>query len=141
MSVYAKGGSDSGNYVYRALNSKDYERLSQGLGLEARNPDGTWSLQQHIVNSSGTNPKAWVNDPYISTTLDYNVAEGFNNSGSKFGIVKIDLSKVQNECLKGFEIFPRVNGEAGLAYHYSVWQQEVSVKSSIPLEAIVEYIK
>lgn len=135
---YCDTGVDTENYVYRALNKKDYERLSKGLGLEARNPDGTWTLKQHIVNGSGKNPKAWENDPYISTTLDYSVAEGFN---SGYGIVKIDLSKVPNECLKGFEIFPRVYGEEGLAYFYSVWQQEVSIRKSIPLEAIVEYMK
>ncbi|WP_167958742.1 fibronectin type III domain-containing protein [Anaerosporobacter faecicola] len=137
----SKGGDPSENYVYRALNQKDYERLSNGLGLEARNPDGTWTLQQHIVNGSGTNPKAWANDPFISTTLDINVAKGFNEAGNGLGIAKIDLSKVSNESFKGFEIFPRVNGQEGLAYHYSVWQQEVSVKNSIPLEAIVGYIK
>lgn len=34
-----------------------------------------------------------------------------------------------------------VNGEAGLAYHYSVWQQEISVYQTIPFDAIVDYFK
>ena len=33
---------NSDNYVYRALNQKDYERYTNGLGLEAKNPNGSW---------------------------------------------------------------------------------------------------
>ncbi len=84
-------GSASG-YAYRALNAKDTERLSQGLGLEAKNPAGNWSLGQHITD--GSNPRAWANDPYISTTLDLKVAKAFNSSGNQLGVIKIDLSKI-----------------------------------------------
>ena len=131
------GGAD--NYVYRALNQKDYERYIKGLGLEAKNPNGNWSLKEHLVNGSGK--ASWANDPYISTTSDLNVANGFNQSGSGYGVVKIDMNKVTSASYKGYEIYTRVNGVEGLPYHYSVWQQETSVYQSIPFEAIVDYFK
>ncbi|OQB24682.1 MAG: tRNA(Glu)-specific nuclease WapA precursor [Firmicutes bacterium ADurb.Bin182] len=101
-----EGGSDS-TIVYRALNQKDYDRLGQGLGLEAKNPNGNWALDEHLVNGSSKN--SWANDPFISTTSDINVAKGFNQAGSNLGIVEIDMSKVSSSSYKGFEIYPRVN--------------------------------
>ncbi len=127
----------SGNYVCRALNQKDYERYTNGLGLEAKNPNGNWNLKEHLVNGSGK--ASWANDPYISTTSDLSIAREFNQSGSGYGIVKIDMDKVASASYKGYEIYPRVNGVEGLPYHYSVWQQETSVYQSIPFEAIVDY--
>ena len=56
-----------------------------------------------------------------------NVANGFNQSGSGYGVVKIDMNKVTSDSYKGYDIYPRVNGVEGLPYHYSVWQQEISV--------------
>lgn len=38
-------------------------------------------------------------------------------------------------------MYPRVNGVEGLPYHYSIWQQEVTVHQDIPLEAILDYYK
>ena len=127
------------NIVYRALNSKDSERLGQGLGLEAKNPVGTWKLDEHLIGGSGKS--SWANDPFISTTTDIDVARGFNQSGSNLGVVKIDLNKVPSKALKGYEIYPRVNGVEGLPYHYSIWQQEVSVYKNIPKEAIRGFVK
>lgn len=40
-----------------------------------------------------------------------------------------------------YEIFPRVNGREGLPYHYSIWQQEISVYKSIPYEAIIGFVR
>ncbi len=130
-------GTSTDNYVYRALNQKDYERYTNGLGLEAKNPDGSWSLKEHLVDGSGK--LSWVNDPYISTTSDFSVAKGFDQSGSGYGVVKIDMNKVTSASYKGYEMYPRLNGKEGLPYHYSVWQQETSVYQSIPFEAIVDY--
>ncbi|GAA0127555.1 hypothetical protein UT300019_34620 [Clostridium sp. CTA-19] len=136
----AKGAAKANeNIVYRALNSKDAERLSQGLGLEAKNSAGTWKLDEHLIGGSGK--ASWANDPFISTTTDIDVARGFNQSGSSLGIVKIDLNKVPSQALKGYKIYPRVNGVEGLPYHYSIWQQEVSVYKSIPKEAIKGFVK
>lgn len=139
-SIMLKGVSNaSENIVYRALNPKDAERLSQGLGLEAKNPAGTWKLDEHLIGGSGK--ASWANDPFISTTTDIDVARGFNQSGSNLGIVKIDLNKVPSQALKGYEIYPRVNGVEGLPYHYSIWQQETSVYQNIPIEAIKGFVK
>ena len=51
------------------------------------------------------------------------------------------MNKVTSASYKGYDIYPRVNGVEGLPYHYSVWQQEISVYQSIPFEAIVDYFK
>ncbi|NMO94324.1 RHS repeat-associated core domain-containing protein [Paenibacillus lemnae] len=132
-------GDSNENIVYRALNQKDADRLSQGLGLEAKNPNGIWKLDEHLVGGSGKG--SWANDPYISTTTDIDVARGFNQSGSNLGIVEIDLNKVPTLALKGYELYPRKNGVEGLPYHYSIWQQEVSVHQRIPKDAIKGFIK
>ena len=134
-----KRSTKASNITYRALNQKDYDRYSQGLGLEAKNPNGNWGLKEHIISGSGK--KSWLNDPYISTTTDLSVAQGFNNSGSKLGIVVIDMDKVSSASYKGYEIFSRLNGKEGLPYHYSIWQQETSVYQSIPRDAIIDYMK
>ena len=42
----------------------------QGLGLEAKNPNGNWTLEEHLVN--GSSKTSWSNDPFISTTSDLN---------------------------------------------------------------------
>gem|GEM_PF-481006 len=117
--VEGTAATTSKNIVYRALNAKDAERLSQGLGLEAKNIEGSWTLDQHLT--SGSNKISWSNDPFISTTTDINVARGFNQSGSDLGIIAVDLNKIPSgQLFKGWELFPRVNGEAGLPYHYSI---------------------
>ncbi|MCB5955155.1 hypothetical protein [Enterococcus sp. CWB-B31] len=69
------------------------------------------------------------------------VAKGFNQSESQLGVVEIDLSKVPANQLKGYENFPRVSGQEGLPYHYSVWQQETSIYQQIPPEAINGFVK
>ena len=139
QSELAGSAEGESNTVYRAINAKDAERLSQGLGLEAKNPTGSWELDEHLV--SGSNNSSWQNDPWISTTSDINIAKGINSSGSNLGVVEIDLSKVTSTQINGWEIYPRVNGEAGLPYHYSIWQQETSVLENIPIDAIRGFIK
>ncbi len=134
----SNGTTQNKDIVYRAINQKDRDRLEEGLGLEAKNPNGEWNLKEHLV--SGSSKQLWDNDPYISTTSDINVVKGFNEAGNGLGIVAIDLSKVNSNTYKGYEVYPRVNGIDGLPYHYSIWQQEVSVYQSIPLEAIVDFL-
>ena len=106
------------------------------MGLEAKNPAGKWNVSEHVTLGSGK--ASWANDPWLATTRDLNVARGFN-SGK--GIVTIDLTKVPSTQLKAWELYPRVNGEAGLPYHYSIWQQEISVFQNIPREAITGFEK
>ena len=124
------------NFVYRAINPKDAARLEAGLGLEAKNPAGTWSVGEHVKLGSGK--ASWANDPWLATTRDLDVARGFDGGR---GIIAIDLSKVPSTQLKAWELYPRLTGEAGLPYHYSIWQQEVSVFQNIPREAIKGFVK
>lgn len=125
-----------GNIVYRALNVKDVERLTSGLGLEAKNPTGSWSLGDHIALGSGK--ASWANDPWIATTPNLDVARAFDGGR---GIVAIDLDLVPSQQIRAWELYPRVNGIEGLPYHYSIWQQETSIFQSIPREAIIGPIK
>lgn len=124
------------NIVYRALNAKDAERLGAGLGLEARAPTGEWSLGEHIAN--GSKRSAWANDPWIATTKRLDVAQAFEGGN---GIIAIDLNKVRSLQQQAWQIYPRVNGADGLPYHYSFWQQEVSILQSVPREAIIGPVK
>ena len=139
MKVATGVAQSNKNIVYRAINPKDADRLSKGLSLEAKNPFGTWKLDEHLIG--GSSKSSWANDPFISTTNNISVARGFNKAGSNLGIVEIDLSKVTSQALKGYEIYPRVNGMKGLPYHYSIWQQEVSIYQNIPKNAIRGFVK
>jgi hypothetical protein len=129
---------EGGNIVYRALNSQDAETVARGDGITAKNPEGEWSLAEHLVRRSSRT--SWANDSWISTTTDQSVAEGFNQAGSKLGVVAIDLDQVPSETAEGWQIYSRLPGEAGLPYYYSIWQQEVSVFQSIPQEAILGFV-
>ena len=134
-----KAAEDAGrNIVYRALNSQDAKTVARGEGIAAKNPEGEWSLEQHLVR--GSSPTSWANDPWIATTRDQSVAEGFDQAGDKRGVVAIDLDQVPSAAAEGGQIYPRLPGEEGLAYYYSIWQQEVSVFQSIPQKAILGFV-
>ena len=124
------------NVAYRALNAKDAARLEAGLGLEAKNPAGTWSVGEHVELGSGK--ASWANDPWIATTPKLDVARGFDGGR---GVISIDLGKVPSTQLKAWKLYPRVNGKAGIPYHYSIWQQEVSVFQNIPRNAILGFVE
>ena len=68
------------------------------------------------------------------------MAQGFNESGSKLGVVAINLDRVSSAAAEGWRIYPRLQ-EAGLPYYYSIWQQEVAVLQNIPQEAIMGFVK
>jgi RHS repeat-associated protein len=127
---------NSTNIVYRALNQNDVESLGKLLGLEAKNPAGSWTLGEHIVQ--GSSPASWANDPWIATTRDINVARAFDSGR---GVVAIDLNRVSALQARAWELYPRVPGPEGLPYQFSIWQQEVSVLGSIPREAILGYVR
>jgi hypothetical protein len=114
--------------VYRALTSANAESLAAGDGIFAKAPAGSWSLEEHLIR--GSSPKSFLNDPWISTTTDLNVAKAFNNGN---GIIRIDLSLIPERSMqKGWMSLPR----SSPAYHYSVWQQEISIYSHVPQNAI-----
>jgi len=80
--------------VYRALNSQDVATMARDEGIVAKNSEGEWSLAQHLVKGLSRTSRA--NDPWISTTWDESVAQGLNESGSKLGVVAINLDRVSS---------------------------------------------
>jgi hypothetical protein len=127
-------GNVSDNYtVYRALTNEDLASESRGEGIQAKNPNGPWSLEDHVA--TGPRAQSLTNDPWIATSREQAVAEGFNSGN---GVVKIDLSRVSSPRLDAWKFLPRLPGE--LAYHYAIWTQEVSVFQYIPPGAIIGYV-
>jgi RHS repeat-associated protein len=118
-------------YVYRALNTADRVSIDAGLGISAKNPEGSWSLGKHVVR--GSSPASWSNDPWIATTRLPEVAQVFDSGN---GVVRINLRLVHSPTAEAWKVYPRARGEAALPFQYSFWQQEVSVFQSIPAEAI-----
>jgi RHS repeat-associated protein len=116
------------NFVYRSLTSANAETLAAGKGIFAKAPGGSWTLEQHLIQ--GSSPKALLNNPWIATSSDINIARSFSSGN---GLVRIDLSKLSaNSIQKGWMNLPR----SSAGYHYSIWQQEVSISGQIPQHAI-----
>ncbi|ANI89340.1 hypothetical protein A9P82_08565 [Arachidicoccus ginsenosidimutans] len=119
---------DGGNFVYRSLTSANSESLSVGKGIFAKAPGGSWTLEQHLIQ--GSSPKSFLYDPWIATSTDINVARSFSSGN---GLIRIDLSKIPaNAIQQGWMNLPRTSA----GYHYSIWQQEVSIFGYIPQDAI-----
>ncbi|WP_166437076.1 LamG-like jellyroll fold domain-containing protein [Niastella caeni] len=115
-------------YSYRGLNSLNAKTLFDGEGVFGKNPNGTWSLEQHLILGSGKN--AYLHDHWVSTSLTYDIAKSFSTGN---GIIRIDLSKIPASSIqRGWMVLPRFSR----GYHYSVWQQEVSISPKVPVEAI-----
>lgn len=102
-------------------------------GYSKRPYAGAWTLEEHLIRGSG--PASYANDPWISTTPNLLVTQGFDRG---FGVIRINLNKLPaNTTVKqGWMIYPR----SSRAYHYSIWQDEVSILKHIPANAI-EIIK
>ena len=116
------------NFVYRAITSANAETLNAGLGISAKNPEGSWNIEQHLIH--GSNPRSFLNDPWIATTPNINVAKASDNGN---GIIKINLSRMlSTSAQKGWLSLPR----SSAGYHYSIWQQEVSIFQHVPQNAI-----
>jgi RHS repeat-associated protein len=117
-----------GNYAYRSLTSANAESLAIGKGIFAKAPNGSWTLEQHLIH--GSSPKSFLNNPWIASSTDINVARSFSSGN---GLVRIDLSKISaNSMQRGWMNLPR----SSAGYHYSIWQQEVSIFGHIPQNAI-----
>jgi RHS repeat-associated protein len=116
------------NFAYRALTSANAESLASGQGIFPKNPTGSWTLEEHLIR--GSSPKSFINDPWISTSTDINVAKSFSSGN---GLIRVDLSKLPiNSIQQGWMTLPRLSP----GYHYSIWQQEVSIFGHIPQNAI-----
>lgn len=115
-------------YAWRSLTKANAITLDAGNGIFGKAPSGTWTLEQHLIH--GSNAKSFLNDPWIATSLDRDVAWAFNGGN---GFVRIDLSKVPYSSIQmGWETLPRTSP----GYHYSIWQQEVSIYGHVPPSAI-----
>jgi hypothetical protein len=134
-----EGAARNQNLVYRALSTYDVGNLATGVGILAKNPAGTWTLQQHVLEGS----RVWSqwNDPYISTTRDAGTARSFNKE-LKLGIVVIDLSRVSSptiDAAAALSVYGVLDpaGRAGRAADIAAAQSEVSVLGLIPAPAVV----
>ncbi len=114
--------------MYRSLTSDQFESYSAGKGIFAKAPDGSWTLEQHLIHGSGKT--SGFNDPWIATSRDINIAKSFSSGN---GLIRIDLSKVPTGITKrGWMSLPRTSQ----GYHYSIWQREISIFKHVPNNAI-----
>jgi hypothetical protein len=64
ISAEGSAFTDNGNnYLYRALRADEAVTYGNGQGIFPKNPNGTWTLEQHLVR--GSSPASWLNDPWI----------------------------------------------------------------------------
>lgn len=129
---FGKGATVGGrNVVYRALNAKDVEQLSKGLGLEAKNANGSWNVLQHVL--FGSREESWLLDPWIATSRKLSTAIYFNEAGR--GIVEIDLDIVQANRILIVDV--AMNGIYRLAKaRRFARQSEVVIRGYVPINAI-----
>ena len=131
------------NTVYRALTEHDAARLAAGKSIQGKKLSGKWSAAEHVANQPLLNGSkgaggAAENSPWISTTKNLDIAKAYD---SGYGIVAIDLNKVNAMKVEVWQHAPRVNGVDGLAYHRSIWAQEITIFQEIPNSAITGLIK
>lgn len=126
--VAARAAYAEANYVYRALNSANARSIAAGEGISAKAVDGAWTLEEHLIYGSGS--KSFLSDPWIATSSDIDIARAFSSGN---GVVRIDLSKLPSGSFeRGWLNLSR----SSPGYHYSIWQQEVSIFGHIPQNAI-----
>ena len=119
-------------YVYRALTEQQVATFERGEGIFPKAPNGTWSLEDHLIK--GSSKGALENDPWLSTTTDVKIAESF--AGENGTIVKIHLGSIPKSSIqRGWISLPR----SSAGYHYSIWQQEVSILGHIEQRSISLY--
>jgi hypothetical protein len=123
----------------RALNPNDAQTWEAGQGLTAKAPDGQWTAEQHVLNAGPQPGGAMLNDSWIASTWRYDVANtslanGGYNSGN--GVVSINLGRVPTEQVQVWQNVARSNAVDSLAYHRSIWAQEVSIYQNVPARAI-----
>lgn len=116
------------NFAYRALRADEVSSVNAGNGIMAKAPNGQWTNEQHLID--GSSRQSWNNDPWIATTPNLGIARSFD---SGHGVARIDLFQIpQSSQTQGWMNLPR----SSPGYHFSVWQQEISINQSIPQSAI-----
>ena len=125
------------NIVWRGLLLEDVASIKSGNGIVSKAADGTWTAVEHVANKGPGVGGAKANSPWISTSRDKNVARSFD-SGQ--GLARIDLGRVDPQMqTEVWRYAPRVNGPSGLAFHRSIWSQEVTIFHKIPPSAILDF--
>ncbi|KAI0845880.1 ADP-ribosylation [Daldinia vernicosa] len=95
-------------------------------GLLSRNPDGDGSVIDHVKNTLGND------DPWVSTTSDYNIAKGGAMSPGNVYVYYIDPSGLNAvDTIKAFQ-------DAG-EDHPHPGEKEVSIKGSVPWDHITQW--
>ncbi len=123
----------NGSIAYRAITSENANTINSGLGVFPKAPNGTWGLEQHLTY--GSSAASYANDPWIASSSSYNISKSFNSGN---GIITIDLSKIpSNNIQVGWQNL----GRNSPGYHFSIWQQEISIFGHIPQEAIIDWSK
>ena len=138
LSPCTSNHAEESNIVYRALTREDAARVAAGKSIQGKAMNGTWTAAEHVANQPLSKDSVaaggpWKNSPWISTTKNIEIAKAYD---SGFGIVKIDLDKINSLKVQVWEHVPRTSGIEGLPYHRSVWAQEVTVLHEIPSSAI-----
>ncbi|KAI0119020.1 ADP-ribosylation [Daldinia grandis] len=95
-------------------------------GLLSHNPDGDGSVIEHVRNTLGND------DPWVSTTSDYNIAKGGAKSPGNVYVYYIDSSGLNAvDTIQAFQDAGEVHPHPGEA--------EFSVKGSVPWDHITKW--
>ena len=122
-------GLNQKNIVYRGITKEQLATIKAGQGMYAKNPNGPWSLEMHLIH--GSSEASHKFDRFIAFSPDLEVAQSFN---SGYGIIGVDLTKIPDYSIRrGWLELPRTSK----GYHFSIWQQEVSIERYVPQEAII----
>lgn len=131
------GNANSSTVVFRAITASERQAIVAGQGIIAKAPGGSWTAAEHVANLGPGVGGAAANSPWISTTKNLDVARAWAGGN---GVVAIDLHKITSFTTEVWKHAPRVNGPGGLAYHRSIWSQEVTVFQRIDAEAIIGFV-
>ena len=132
------------NTTYRAMTAQDAANVERGLGMTAKNPNGPWTAEEHVLNFSrrvDVLGNASQNNPWIGTSYSYGVADAYRRgllgTDAGNGIAAINLGKVpaQNQVEVWMNI-DRSTTTGEIVFHRSFWAQEVTIYRGVPQEAI-----
>ncbi|RYP15325.1 hypothetical protein DL765_005781 [Monosporascus sp. GIB2] len=125
VSFLALLGSAVAAEVYR-MDFRPPAQVKNDGGLNSRNPEGDGSVIDHVHNTLGNE------DPWVSTTTDYNLAKAGAMSPGNVYVYYIDISGLEAvDTIQAFE-------EAGQE-HPHPGEKEISVKSRVPWDHITKW--
>ncbi|XXH01433.1 hypothetical protein Hte_007793 [Hypoxylon texense] len=125
VSFLALLGSAVAAELYR-MDFRPPVQVKQDGGLVSYDPEGDGSVIDHVNNKLGNE------DPWVSTTSDYNIAKGGATSPENVYVYYIDPSGLDAvDTIKAFE-------DAG-EEHPHPGEKEVSIKGSVPWDHITKW--